>query len=231
MDEETKKASGWISFDPTVKLSDVITSLSFILAILALVYSQSKDRQTADDQRLVQARTVLSNGITKLERWAALSKSVFDEMQPTLVQTSEIWNEKNDVFAARDYLWRELNRIYTGVSTKILDEKISTAYIDLYRVSPTLPDNYRDTLDKLEKLAEKVRTDVLGDTEGAVLSFKDRRGERFTAEMGNALRAAVSRDRQFFNDREHEIITPLLQRIVSDVAKKDSELLAELRHD
>jgi hypothetical protein len=221
-----------ISFDPTVKLSDVITSLSFILAILALVYSQSKDRKTADQQRLAEARTVLSNGITKLERWTALSESIFDEMQPTLVQTSEIWNDKNgDVIAARDYLWRELNRIYTGVSTKILDERISTAYIDLYRVSPTLPGDYKRTVDELEKLAKEVKDKVLGGTEQAVLSFSKSRGERITSQMGNALRAEVARDRQTFRETEEEIIAPFLQRIVTDVAKKDGELLAKLTHD
>jgi hypothetical protein len=221
-----------ISFDPTVKLSDVITSLSFILAILALVYSQSKDRRTADQQRLAEARTVLSSGITKLERWTSLSESIFDEMQPTLVQTSEIWNEKDgDVIAARDHLWRELNRIYTGVSTKILDERISTAYIDLYRVSSTLPADYRRTLDELEKLAKEIRVKVLADTEQAVLSFSHKHGERVTAELGNALRAEVSRDRQIFREAEEKLIAPFLQRIVSDVAKTDGELLAKLRRD
>ena len=115
-----------VSFDPTVKLSDVVTSLSFILAIFALIYSQSKDRQTANEQRLAEARTVLSIGITQLERWGVLSESIFDEVQPTLVQTSELWDEKGgNVIAARDYLWRQLNIIYTIASAKILDEKIA----------------------------------------------------------------------------------------------------------
>ena len=34
-----------VTFDPTIKLSDILTSLSFILAVFALLYSQQKGRR------------------------------------------------------------------------------------------------------------------------------------------------------------------------------------------
>jgi hypothetical protein len=132
-----------VSFDPTIKLSDVITSLSFVLAVLALVYSQQKDRTAAEREQLAEARTMLSNCLSKLERWGELSVSVFDEVQPFLVQTTEIWAKDGDVVPARDYLWRELNSLFSSVDMKIKDDKISGAYIDLYRLSVDLPDAYR----------------------------------------------------------------------------------------
>jgi hypothetical protein len=215
------------SFDTTIKLSDILTSLSFLLAVLALVYNQMKDRQANNRARIAEARAVLSKGLAKLERWAALSESVFDEMQPTLVQASELWSGKEgDVIIARDYLWRELNRIYAGASAKILDEGLSTAYVDLYCVSKTLPEVYRTMFDDLSKLSQDT-----ADTESAVLSFEDEEGPRVTALMGNKLRAEVARDREAFKEGISRIMAPVLLNFASDVAKGDHDLLAGLRRD
>jgi hypothetical protein len=218
-----------INVDPAIKLSDILTSLSFLLAVLALIFTLQKDRVTSDRAQVTNARSLLSSGLGRLDRWGALSDSAFDEAQPALVQATEIWAKDGNVVVARDYLWRELNGIFQSVDRRILDEKLTSSYIDLYTLSRDMPDEYRMALNSLHDLSGKTRLSILSDTEEIVLSFEQRTGVRVTAEMGNLLRTAIVKDRQDFHDKFITITAALSRRILASLAKSDDDLLAELR--
>jgi len=218
-----------IGFDTTIKLSDLLTSLSFILAVVAFLYTHQKDRTTADREQISEARVILTNGLSGLERWGNLAESVFDEAQPNIIVTTEIWAKDGNVIMARDHLWRELNTIFQDVERKILDEKLSSAYIALYRISKDLPMEYRDVLTKLRQLSDETRRATLLDTQRAVLGFDQQKGERVTAQMGDQLREAIESNRMKYHDKFTEITASISARILNGVAKDDQDLLVSIR--
>ncbi len=216
-----------VTFDPTIKLSDILTSLSFILAVFALLYSQQKDRDSVWHERAAEARTILSNGAVKLNRWVQLSDAIFDDAQIELVQASEIWGKDGNVIGARDYLWRQWGRLFSEFHKKVVDEKIPGAYIDLFRINETLAKAYQDSLDKLTAIEKANEESMLLHTQQVVLSFGKGSADRVTAQMGNKLREVVAGDREKFTAQVAVIAVPLQRRIMDDIKQPDAQLLTK----
>ncbi len=219
-----------VTFDPTIKLSDILTSLSFILAVLALVFSRQKDRTTARQAQVSEARTVLATSLRKLERWRDVAASVFDDMQPSLVQTTEIWAKNGDVAAARDYLWTEVNNILAGIARTIAREQIKVAHVELYRISHDLPNHYREALTALTQLSTRSMGRLMLETQAVVLSFTKAAPPWVTAEMGNALREAVAPLKVEFLEQVEQTLGPLRERILHSLEKSEADTWTDIRN-
>jgi len=213
-----------ITFDPTIKLSDVITSLSFVLAVLALVLSQQKERSAIKAAQVSEARTVLSVSLTKLERWKDVSLSVFADVQPLIIQTTEIWAKDGNVEAARDYLWRELNQLIALVDRGIATEQIKVAHVSLYPISDSLPQRFRETIREMTNASDRIRTELILAMQDVVLGFQNVGDPRITAVMGNRLREVVDPLRHRLDVQTDALIEPVRQRILAGLGLDEDAL-------
>jgi hypothetical protein len=63
---------------------------------------------------------------------------IFDRGQPVFVDTSERVKSSNDILPARDYLYKALMTEHLKIQEKLSDEKIETAYVELFKFHPSM---------------------------------------------------------------------------------------------
>jgi hypothetical protein len=122
--------------DPTVEVGDILTSLSIVISVIALLTAWSKDRYLRRKEQANKVRNAAAKTLAKLERWRGLSLWIFQDIQSLFVETSEILARDFDFILARDFLWGKLNDARLKTFQRILDEEIEIAYVDLYSYHP-----------------------------------------------------------------------------------------------
>ena len=105
-----------LQFDRTIKAGDILTSITVMLSVIALVLSLAKDRATRVSDQANKVRAAAASAIVKLDRWQAVQLSMYQELQPTFVELSEELAKRYDVVATRDKFWRQVNLVRTRVN-------------------------------------------------------------------------------------------------------------------
>lgn len=78
-----------LQFDRTIKAGDILSSLTVLLSVVALVLSLSKDRAVRVTDQANKVRTAAASVIVKLDRWQAVQLSMYQDLQPVFVELSE----------------------------------------------------------------------------------------------------------------------------------------------
>jgi hypothetical protein len=115
-----------------VSVGDVLTSVSIVLSITALLFSWSQSRALERREQANQIRNAAAQTIAKFERWEEISTSIFDEIQPSLIEASEQLSKRNtnsDVTQSRDYLYKEIRVASSETQRRLREEQIETAYV------------------------------------------------------------------------------------------------------
>src|SRR5712672_1543551 len=102
-------------FDRTIRLTDVLTSVTVIVSVVALTITWTKDRDTRVREQANHVRVAAADTLAKLERWKALQLSLYDDLQPAFVETSEMLSTDFNVIRARDQLWKKINAARTKI--------------------------------------------------------------------------------------------------------------------
>src|SRR5688572_28262867 len=98
-------------FDPTVKLTDILTSVSVCVASAALVYAWLKDRRLRRKEYADRVRKAAADTTVALERWRKLARHLFDDVQPYVVDADSQFVKDGDVIKVRDDFWRNLHAV------------------------------------------------------------------------------------------------------------------------
>jgi hypothetical protein len=135
-----------MKLDRTLKVSDMLTSLTIIVSVIALMISWSKDRDIREREQANLVRNAAGQTLAKIERWKSLQLSIFDEIQPDFVETSEMLAKDYDIIVTRDHLWKSINSENVIVKTRIVNEKMEISYIDLFSRLPAIREVFLNTL-------------------------------------------------------------------------------------
>ncbi len=214
-----------LRLDRTVKASDILTSLTIVVSVIALLLSWGKDREIRTKEQADRVRTAAARTLAKLERWQSLQLSLYQELQPVFVETSEMLAKNFDVIVARDHLWKAVNNQRVKISARVLDEGLETAYVDLFAHYPAVRQAFIDALARLRKAEEIAVASLLSRTQGAVLSLKRKRVGYQTAELGNALRNAADTSREHFITETNTALDPIRNQLYRLISRTDSEIL------
>ena len=98
-----------LKLDWSIKVSDLLTSITIVVSVIALLISWSKDREAKLTEQANRVRIAAATAIAKLDRWQALQLSMYRELQPTYVEMSELLTDRYDVQRVRDQFWKRVN--------------------------------------------------------------------------------------------------------------------------
>lgn len=216
-----------LTLDRTIKTSDILTSLTIILSVVALLISWSKDQESRVREQADQIRTAAAKTLAKLERWQGLQRSLYSELQPVYVETSEMLARKFDVIAARDYLWKQINAQRVRIAARVLDEEIETAYVDLFAYRPSIRASFLSAVAKLKEAEETATSKLLLHTQTAVMSFEGKQVGYSTAMLGNALRDAASPIAEGFVRSSNETLEPVRNQLYLLISSDDQVLVSQ----
>lgn len=214
-----------MTFEWTVKFGDILTSVTILVSVSALVFSWSKDRLTRETEQADRVREAAATALTQLDRWQLLNESLYQDLQPTFVKTSEMLQEDFDLTKARDFLWKEINRNRTQIKEKTLNEKIFTSYVKLLPHFPETRGQYISTLDQLRALEEEISGQFLEATQLDVMSAQKKKMNYTTARLGNALRTTALKYKDKLLSQSEEIIRPVREFLFQVIATPDQKIL------
>jgi hypothetical protein len=214
-----------MKLDRTVKVGDLLVLLTIIISVATLAGSWSKDRAAREKEQANSVRAAAAKALTKLDRWQALYLSVFRDLQPDYVETSEMLVGEFNVTKARDHLWKTITARMANVDARVVDEQLKTAYVDVLAHFPAVRGLFSDAFEKLESVVDKTRRDLLVGTQDAVLGFKDKQASYMTAQLGNSLRKEAAQYEARFKSKTEEIIMPVRNLLLDIIGKSDAELL------
>lgn len=175
-------------FDPTVSFGNILTFISIIISVVALLISANGDRKLKKKEYADRIRQSAGKVISKLERWKEISLNFFDEIQPLFIEVDKLLTSKQNAIEARDYLWRSLEKYRADYLSRLLNEQIETAYSELYGYDPNIQNLFSETIQYLKKIDNYSHIALLERTQQQTIKFAESVQPIDSALVGNALR-------------------------------------------
>ena len=213
--------------DWSIKIGDVLTMMTIIVSVTALLISWSKDRDGRQKEQADQVRVAVGTAVAKLDRLQALHLSAFQGLQPVFVDTAEMLAKDFNVVAARDFLAKGINGQRTRIVEKALDEHIETAYIGLFSHFPAIRPLFLDTLRQLKGAEEEVLGAFLDATQREIVGLRQRKADYSSGELERSLRDLAAAHRADLERKTTIILEPARAFLLQVVTKSDSEILTQ----
>lgn len=170
-------------------------------------------------------RSATASAIVKLDRWQGVQLSLYQELQPSFVESSESLARKYDVVVVRDKFWRVVNGERIRISHQILEEQLGTAYLDILSHFPAARAQYVEAFSKLATVEEQVSNDFLGESEHAILNLKGKQATYQTAVLGNELRAQAHKSASELKNKSEEVIAPVRNYLLKVIELPDEKII------
>jgi hypothetical protein len=219
-----------MDFNWTIGFGDVLTSVTILVSVAALVVSWWKDRWTRETEQADKVRTSAARALTKLDRWQTLHMSLYRELQPIFIEISEALQKDFDLIKARDDLWKRVSKLRAQIASKVLEEEISLSYVELLSHFPTARTQFRDVFHQLSLLEEQYSQQFLEDSQGKVLSLQETQDTYTSAMLGNALRESASTVSGDFQDKSDAVIELVRQFLFDVITRSNRDILRESRN-
>ncbi len=208
-----------------IDLSGLLTPLSILIALLALLNTWSADRNLRSKQYADSVRASASVVTAKLERWGTLADRYFDDIQHALIVASEKTAATHRPEPAKRDLFDALREAEGKASQRIVDEQLEISYMELYRYVPSLRppfDKIKDEIEEKEKashrrLEKQLQNDILFEKE--LLEATE------SVAMGERLRKDVQSERELLHRQIQQITQPLRENMLKLINLSDEDLL------
>lgn len=219
-----------------VAVGDLLTTASILISLVALLFSWSQSRALVQREQANKVRDAAAKTLAKLQRWQTISASLFDEIQPSLVETSELLvtgQGDKRVFEARDFLYKKIRAADQHVRQALRNEEIESAYVYLYGYNPGFRDLFKKSFTRLETEQDLMLSKLLSATEGDVLAYirnpSSRKSPYYTAALGNALRSSSEMIEKSYRASMLRSVQPLELQLANLVTKSDSDILIQTK--
>jgi hypothetical protein len=214
-----------LQFDKTIKAGDILTSLTIALSVIALILSLAKDRESKVVDQGNKIRAAAASAIVKLDRWQSIQLSLYQELQPSFVELSELLAQKYDVVVVRDKFWRLVNGERKRIYHQILEEQLGTAYVDILSHFPAARAKYVEAFSKLASVEEQVSNDFLGESEQTILTLEGKQATYQTAALGNALRKQAHKSASELKNKSEKVIAPIRKYLLKVIELPDEKII------
>jgi len=86
-----------------INIGEILTFLSIIISVIALMVSWSKDREIQRREQANKIRVEAAKVLAKIERWKELQLWFYQEIEQIFVETSEKLSENKNIVSTRDH--------------------------------------------------------------------------------------------------------------------------------
>jgi hypothetical protein len=214
-----------MSFDETIKIGDLLTSASVLVSVAALVGALWRDRALRRRELADKIRAAAGKTLARLERWQEISLALYTDVQPLFIEVSEDMDRNFEVVAARDKMWKELNRVRLTLLQEIRQEEIETAYVELYTYRPEARDLFRGVMARVKAAEAEAFQDLLMQTQADIMSLEKTAATYHTAQLGNRLRRTAAVVEQKCATSIRDAIVPLQEFLFAIMSQSDNRLL------
>lgn len=204
------------------RFGDLLTTVTVISSVAALVISWQRDYRARVHEEAQRARSSAAGVLRKLERYQALQLSIYDDVQPLLVEVSKIRDADGHPVQGE-----QIDRLYAGVKalraqqlSQILEEDIGTAYTELLAYNSGIRDVYRDAFAKTNDWsANALEECALQLAQEEILKVSPAT-PYVPAQLGNALRVAFGGSRDAVESELDRRLSPLIDTLNCYIAER-----------
>jgi len=209
--------------DRTVKITDLLTSISIIFAALTLAYTWTKDRRLRRREYADRVRSAAALTLSKVERYQALLLSIGRLAQAPITEADELIVKTRDKVLCRDTFWKSMHAIRSNILQGIQDEDIETAYSPLYIYRKDVYDKFNTTIAAVMELEDKSFWKLQEDCQKAILRVDVAQLE--SALTGNKLRGIVIEHGEKYSKSLREALSELKDFLQQAVTGGDETIL------
>src|SRR5262245_10610914 len=138
-----------------VKLSDLLTVGSILVAAAALLITWRKDRRLRKREYADKVRQASSRALGTLERWKELGRGFFDDLQPLITDADNRMVASQEPIETRDLFWRGVVEAHAQTSRAISQAALESEYVDLHAYEPSFFQVFRAATEKLRSAQEE----------------------------------------------------------------------------
>jgi hypothetical protein len=222
-------AARFLEFERKLDVGNVLTSLTILISLVALLSALAKDRHTRDREFADRVRAAAARTLGKLERWQQLAARLYQDVQPVYVDVSQKLHNELGAQAARDLLWRDLTTARTAAEQRTVDEEIESAYVELYPYHPSVQRRFSKTMSRLKELDEAIYLEFIERTQERVLEYDGPPKDYTPALLGNDLRLESARAEQRLVTELESALQPIRDFLVAVVSLSDKEIVSRTR--
>ena len=199
--------------------------LTAVLALAGLLYAWLKDLQLKRKTYADKIRDAAGSIIAKLERRKSIVLSLYQELQPIVTDIDMLFVKTKDVVATRDQLWKDINTVFLSIQSKMLDEEIEIAYVNLMGYQPGIMKLYQDTVQLLKGVDHDLLTKALKTTQKIILAQSVDLAE--PAFLGNLLRDEMHLELVYFEKQIDLALMEIDDHLLQLIRKTDNAIYAK----
>ncbi len=144
-----------------ITVGNLLTAASVLISAAALAYSWRNDRQLRRLEYADRIRYAAGLTASVFDRWQTLVQQFFDGVQPLIVEIDELAAQGQDTAAARRALVRGLYEHRAAVRRDVREERIESAYVDLYGYDPNVHALFLATVAQLHRIDDRAFDQLL----------------------------------------------------------------------
>jgi hypothetical protein len=212
-------------FEKKVNAGHVLTVLTILVSVVSLLVAWNREADQRLTDRANQIRAAAAKALVKLDRWKAVSMSMFDMVKPDFVDTKEMLKKRFDIVEARDHLWKALHVTRVSMLKHAMDEQVEMSYLELYAYHPEIRELFHSTLAKLKAEEQQAFSAFLAETENVVLSWEGRKKDYTTAALWGDLSEVSNKQQAEYQKKLSVHLNPLMGILNSLITLSDREIL------
>jgi hypothetical protein len=211
--------------NPEVKLGDLLTSISVLVAAAALVTAWLRDRNVRRREYADRVRDAAARTIVALRRRRSLADRLFAEIEPCVTEADAKLVKTNDAIAVRDEFWQNLVATRAALLKELFEEELEDSYVALLGYNAAVQDLFLLALAELDELDQRAYLNLLGSTQQNILAFNGRKQPPQTAELGNLLRATLTDVERVSLAETEKVLNRAQEKLLRIVTAKDRQIL------
>lgn len=221
----TQVATTRLHFNGEVKLADILTSLSLLVAAVTVIIGVVKDRKLRRREYADQVRSGASRAAVASARRREIALSFYDALQPAITKADMTIVKSKDVIDGRDQLWIASVAARFELRKRLLNEKIEEAYAALYGYDTRIRLHFERTISALSELDDEAYNAWLDESQSVLFAVEDSTDEYVSADFGNPLRDTCETLRLTFAMGTESIVEEFQSKMASIIQASDVDIL------
>jgi hypothetical protein len=215
-----------MKFEWKITFGDLLTFASILVSAAGLAWTWHQDILTRERDQATEVRKAAASTLAKLERLGQLTDVLFADLQPTIVEASDLLAKNHDPDLARDYFWKTVSAARLAQRKRVLDEQIENDYVTLYSYVTQARPLFQSTIKNLRSAEDDAIENILV---GCQDKFREYDPKHYTrADLGNKCRDVLEAEREAYFNNISTILSPLKQRLEGIVSEQDSAIISGL---
>jgi hypothetical protein len=156
-----------------MRIGELLTSVSVLIALLGFLYTWRKDRRLRTKEYADKVRAAAAMTLAKVDRCESLFLSFIHRIRPIFTEIEDMSAKTESKDACRDQFWKQMIAIRLSIYKQFSDEQIELAYAPLFVHQSEIYDLFKNVIEKAKQAEDEFFWNLMGECQKAILGLPD----------------------------------------------------------